>query len=160
VALEGFIVAWDLAFHQQRFEAWKSKKQFDATASISNAKKEHATVVQMWGLISNAHVHPTSVHSWPDVHLVEDKVKFQFFGLLTLGKEDLRKGEIYLSIMMAYVCLQLTELVFHAYARELETIEKIPNTDNTVRLHISPLHRPFVEELTKVFQEMASKGST
>ena len=84
-----------------------------------------------------------------------DEMKFQFFGLVPAGREAVRKGEIYFALLMAHIGLQLTELVFHNYAAQLETIERIPGTD-TVRTAVSARHRPFVEAAMAHFTAMAS----
>jgi hypothetical protein len=86
--------------------------------------------------------------------LVGEEQKFQFFGLLSPGKEHLRKGEVYFALLTAHVCLQLTELVFHNYSSGLETIEKIPGTD-LVRTTVSQRHRPFVEASIEHFKLMS-----
>ena len=74
--------------------------------------------------------------------------------MLSAGNEELRKGEVFFALLAAHVCLQLTELVFHKYAAELETIQKIPGTD-TVRNVVSERHRPFVEASMGHFRAMA-----
>jgi len=150
-ALEGFAVGWDLVHNPERFKLWKTRKNFHSTNSISNLKKEIEPVGKMYGYLSNMHVHTGPINSSPPM-LSEEK--FQFFGLLSAGNEELRKGEVFFALLAAHVCLQLTELVFHKYAAELETIQKIPGTD-TVRNVVSERHRPFVEASMGHFRAMA-----
>ena len=153
-ALEGFSVAWDLVHNEPRFAAWKAGKKFDSTDSISNLKRAIEPVGEMYGFLSNMHVHTGPLNSSPPMFLVDEERKFQFFGLLSPGKEHLRKGEICFALLTTYVCLQLTELVFHNYSFGLETIEKIPDTD-LVRTIVSPRHRPFVEASIEHFKLMS-----
>lgn len=153
-ALEGFAVAWDVVHNDSRFAAWKARKKFDSTHSISNLKKAIEPVGEMYGFLSNMHVHTGPLNSSPPMFLVGEEQKFQFFGLLSLGKEHLRKGEICFALLTAHICLQLTELVFHNYSLGLETIEKIPGTD-LVRTIVSSRHRPFVEASIEHFKLMS-----
>lgn len=150
-ALEGFAVAWDLVHNSERFSLWKTRKNFHSTDSISTLKKAIKPVGKMYGYLSNMHVHTGPINSSPPM-LSEQK--FQFFGLLSAGNEELRKGEIFFALLAAHVCLQLTELVFHNYAAELETIQKIPGTD-TVTTVVSERHRPFVQASMDHFKAMA-----
>jgi hypothetical protein len=150
-ALEGFAVAWDIVHNPARFEAWKKQKSFNSTDSISNLKKEIEPIGKMYGYLSNMHVHTRPINSSPSMTSAET---FQFFGLLPAGNEEFRRGEVLFALFAAHVCLQLTEVVFHAYAVELETIERIPITD-TVRTIVSERHRPFVEASMAHFRAMA-----
>jgi hypothetical protein len=154
-ALEGFAVAWDLVHTEERFAAWKTRKAFRSTDSISNLKKAIEPVGKMYGLLSNMHVHTNPDSSSPSMFLDDGVRTFQFFGLLRPGKEHLRKTEVCFGIFSAYVCLQLTELVFHSYSAALETIERIPGTDS-VRTVVSARHRPFVEAAIEQFRLMAN----
>ena len=86
--------------------------------------------------------------------VVDGDPKFQFFGYLSPGKEHLPKGQIYFSLFLAYVLLQLTEIVFHAYCEEFETIERITGED-LVRNVVSERHREFVEVGLRHFRLMA-----
>ena len=153
-ALEGFAVAWDLVHNEPRFTTWKARKKFDSTDSISNLKKVIEPVGKMYGFLSNMHVHTGPLNSSPPMFLVGEEQKFQFFGLLSPGKERLRKGEVYFALLTVHVCLQLTELVFHNYSSGLETIEKIPGTD-LVRTTVSQRHRPFVDAAIEHFKLMS-----
>lgn len=153
-ALEGFAVAWDLVHNAPRFSTWKARKKFDSTDSISNLKKAIEPVGRIYGFLSNMHVHTGPLNSSPPMFLVGEEQKFQFFGLLSPGKERLRKGEVYFALLSAYVCLQLTELVFHNYSSGLETIEKIPGTD-LVRTIVSQRHQPFVDASIEHFKLMS-----
>jgi hypothetical protein len=150
-ALEGFAVAWDIVHNPARFDLWKKRRPFHSTDSISNLKKAIEPVGKMYGYLSNIHVHTAPINSSPSMTGAE---KFQFFGLLPAGNEELRKGEVFFALLATHVCLQLTELVFYAYAAELETIQKIPGTD-TVRTAVSERHRPFVEASMDHFRAMA-----
>lgn len=152
-ALEGFAVAWDLVHNQERFALWKARKTFHSTDSISNLKKAIEPVGKMYGLLSNIHVHTNPISSSPSMLLDGGTKKFQFFGLLRPGKEHLRTAEVCFGLFSAYVCLQLTELVFHGYSAALETIERIPGTD-TVRTVVSMRHQPFVEAAIEQFRLM------
>jgi len=155
-ALEGFATAWDIVHNPARFVLWKAKgKSFQSTDSISNLKKEIEPVGKMYGYLSNMHVHTAPINSSPPMTSAE---KFQFFGLLPAGNEELRKGEVFFALLAAHMCLQLTELVFHAYADELETIQKIPRTDTVITV-VSERHRPFVEASMNHFRAMA-EGKT
>lgn len=153
-ALEGFAVAWDLVHNEPRFAAWKARRKFDSTDSISTLKKTIEPVGKMYGFLSNMHVHTGPDNSSPPMLLSGEEAKFQFFGLLSPGKEHVRKGEIYFALLTAYACLQLTELVFHNYSLGLETIEKIPGTD-LVRTRVSPRHQPFVQASIEHFKSIS-----
>jgi hypothetical protein len=153
-ALERFAVAWDLVHNPDRFAAWKVDKKFDSTDSISRLKKEVEPVGNLYGYLSNLHVHITPKNSSSSMFLVEGDPKFQFFGYLSPGKEHLPKGQIYFSLFLAYVLLQLTEVVFHAYCDGFETIEQIPSED-LVRNVISERHRKFVDIGLEHFKLMA-----
>lgn len=150
-ALEGFATAWDIVNNEARFATWKADKKFDSTDSISNLKKAIEPVGKMYGLLSNMNVHTSPLNSSPAMLVSESGPKFQFFGLTPIGKENVRKGEIYFALLTAYVCLQLTELIFHNYSPGLETIEKIHGTDSA-RLKVSARHRKFVDAATQHFK--------
>lgn len=153
-ALEGFAVAWDLVHSEPRFATWKAREKFDSTNSISNLKKSFEPVGKMYGFLSNMYVHTGPDNSSPPMVLSGEDAKFQFFGLLSPGKEHVRKGEIYFALLAAHVCLQLTELVFHNYSLGLETIEKIPGTD-LVRTRVSSRHQPFVDASIEHFKSIS-----
>lgn len=153
-ALERFAVAWDVVHNPDRFVAWKEGNKFDSTDSISRLKKEVEPVGKLYGYLSNIHVHTTPKNSSPSMFIEAGVQKFQFFGFLNLGKEHLPKGRIYFALFCAYVFLQLTELVFHMYCDQLETIETIPGTD-TVRNVVSERHRKYVEVMKEHFTLMA-----
>ncbi|HEY9500232.1 MAG TPA: hypothetical protein VIR01_01240 [Pyrinomonadaceae bacterium] len=157
-ALEGFSVAWDIVHNAERFDLWKSGKSFSSTDSISNLKKAIEPVGKMYGFLSNMHVHTGPLNSSPAMYVAGDEVRFQFFGLLSPGAEKIRTGEVLFALLAAHICLQLTELVFHNYAAELETIEKIPGTD-TVKAVVSPRHQPFVQASMQYFKRKA-EGKT
>ena len=154
-AFEGFVVAWDIVHNPDRFSLWRSGKGFHSTDSITNMKREIEPAGQMYGYLSNMHVHTAPINSSPPIWKSGDDLKFQFFGLVPEGREPVRKGEIYFALLMGHVALQLTELVFHNYAVQLETIERIPGTD-TVRSVVSARHRPFVNAGMAYFKAMAN----
>ena len=157
-ALEGFAAAWDIVHNEDRFATWNARKKFDATDSISNLKKVIEPIGKMYGFMSNMNVHTSPLNSSPPMLASDSGPKFQFFGLTPAGKESIRKGEIYFALFVAYVCLQLTELVFHNYSIELETIEKIPGT-GLVRTKVSARHQRFVDAAMEHFKAV-SEGST
>ncbi len=79
--------------------------------------------------------------------------KLQFFGQIPVGKENIRVGEVYFALLIAYICLQLTELTFHQYSPALETIQKIPGK-NLVKVKVSDRQRQFVNAAMTHFQSM------
>ncbi len=152
-ALEGFATAWDIVHNKTRFVSWKAGKKFDSTDSISNLKKAIEPVGKMYGFLSNMNVHTSPLNSSPAILVSDLGAKFQFFGLIPAGKENVRKGEIYFALLSAYVYLQLTEIVFHNYSVELETVEKIHGTDS-VKTKISARHQRFVDAATQHFKSI------
>ena len=154
-ALERFAVAWDVVHNPDRFAAWKAGRKFDSTDSISRLKKDVDPVGKLYGYLSNMHVHTTPENSSPSMFIEGGVWTFQFFGHLSPGKEHLLKGEIYFALFCAHVLLQLTELTFHAYCDEFETIEKIPDKD-LVRCIVSDRHRRYVETAMSHFRLMAA----
>jgi hypothetical protein len=156
-ALEGFASAWDIVHNETRFTTWKTKKKFDSTDSISNLKKAIEPIGVLYGLMSKP-VHTKPENASPSCVMSDDEVKLQFFGLIRSGKESIRSGEIYFSLLTAFVCLQLTELTFHQYSSELETIEKIHGTD-FVKTKVSERHRKFVNAAMQHFQTTVENPS-
>lgn len=154
-ALEGFATAWDLVHNPARFEQWKANRKFDSTYSISSVKEVSEEIGKLYGHLSKVSVHTSPLNSSPSMVVAEGQPKFQFFGLVSSGKEAIRKTEIYLSLFVSYVCLQLTELVFHQYAAELETIERIPG-ENMVRTKVSARHRAIVDAMNAHFSRIAA----
>jgi hypothetical protein len=144
-ALEGFATAWDIVHNETRFELWKGQRQFHSTDSIRNVKEVSPMIGNLYGLLSNVNVHTSPLNSTPSMIATEDQPKFQFFGLVSKGKESIRKTEIGQCLFVTHICLQLAELVFHQFASKLETIEIIPGT-NTARQKVSPRHRKMVAE--------------
>lgn len=149
-ALEGFASAWDIVHNEKRFKAWKGKGKFKSTDSITNLKKAYEPIAQMYGLLSNIYAHISPINSSPSVIMSSGEPKLQFFGLIKIGKESIRAGEVHFALITAYVCLQLTEVTFHQYSDALETIEKIPNSDY-VRVKVSDRHRKFVNAAMEHF---------
>ncbi len=152
-ALEGFASAWDIVHNPKRFELWVKEKKFNSTDSISNLKKSIEPVGQMYGFLSNMYTHLSPINATPPLIESDGVPKPQFFGQIPVGKENIRVGEVYFALMVAYICLQLTELTFHQYSPELETIEKIPGED-FVKVKVSDRHRKFVNAAMKHFQSM------
>ena len=151
-ALERSAVAWDVVHNPDRFASWKNNKKFDSTESISRLKREVEPVGRLYGYLSNLYVHITPQSSLPSMILEDDTPKF--FGYLSPGKEHLPKGRIYFALFCAYVLLQLTEIVFHAYCDELETIERLQGKD-LVQNIVSKRHQEFVDAALSHFRLMA-----
>ncbi len=154
-ALEGFATAWDLVHNPARFEEWKTKRKFDSTFSISNVKEVGEEIGKLYGHLSKVSVHTSPLNSSPSMVVADGEPKFQFFGLVSPGKENIRNSEIYLSLFVSYVCLQLTELVFHQYAVELETIERIQGRD-LMRTKVSDRHRVIVDAMKAHFSRVSA----
>ena len=125
-ALEGFASAWDIVHNPKRLEMWKANKYFKSTDSITNAKEIISIIGPFYGLLSNMYAHIKQENASPSFVLLEDNPKLQFFGLIRNGKEKIRQGEIYLCLIVTFMCLQMTELCFHQYLSEFETIERFP----------------------------------
>jgi hypothetical protein len=157
-ALEGFATAWDIVHNPARFAVWKAKKQFKSSDSISSVKEATEAVGKLYGHLSNMGVHTNPLNSSPAMILVDGEPQFQCFGFLPSGKEYVRKTEIYISILAAYVFLQLVEFVFHEYAAEPETIRKT-HDPSTVLTRVSEKHRKFVEAMGAHFAAIANDES-
>ena len=151
-ALEGCAAAWDMVHNPSRFAAWQTGK-FKSTDSISRASEVAPEIGRLWGHLSNMNVHTSSINSSPSLVTIEDDFKFQFCGFVRAGNESVRATEVYLVMFVTYICLQLTELVFHQYARELETVEKIPGAD-LMRTRVSDRHRRFVNAMKAHFAQL------
>jgi hypothetical protein len=156
-ALEGFATAWDLVHNGSRFQLWKTKRKFDSSDSITNVKEAIDEIGKLYGHLSNFSVHTNPLNSSPSMVMVEDQPKFQLFGLVTPGRESIRRTEVLWSLFVTYVCLQLTELVFYQYATELETIEEIPGK-NMVRTRVSERHKKMVEAMKAHLAQLATDG--
>lgn len=152
-ALEVFASAWDIMHNPKRLEAWKKNKNFKSTISITNAKEVNSDIGPFYGMLSNIYTHPSKLNFSPSFVLVEGKPKLQFFGLLRTGKENLRQGEVYLCLIITFMCLQMTELCFHRYSTEHETIEKIPEK-LYVKTKVTERHQRFVDKAMELFQDM------
>lgn len=157
-ALETHAVAWDVAHNPQRFKAWLSDKKFQSTDSISNVKEVANEIGKLYGLLSSMNVHISPLNSSPAMFKTDDSPKFQLFGLVLPGKELARRSEIYFSLFVAYICLQLTELTFYHYAENLETIEILQGAD-LARTKVSTRHKKFVDTATEVFRRQAEDPS-
>lgn len=153
VALETFAVAWDMVHNPKRFHAWKVDKKFDSTLSISNAKEVNDAIGKLNGLLSKMNIHISPLNSSPAMFQT-DQPKFQLFGLIQPGKENIRQPEIYLSLFVTFICLQLTELTYYQYAEHLETIHILPDGTGAQN-RISETHIVFVKEMKSVFQLLA-----
>lgn len=158
-ALEGFTTAWDVVHNEARFKTWQKGKGFSSTDSITNLKRAIEPIGQMYGLLSNMYAHISPTNASPSFVLSGDEPKLQFFGFVRNGKEHIRAGEIYFSIIAVFVCLQLTELTFHQYSPGLETIEKIPGNE-CVRTKVSERHAKFVNSAMEHFRSVVENPST
>jgi hypothetical protein len=158
-ALEGFATAWDIVQNEARFILWsKNNNKFHSTDSVSNLKKEIEPFGKMYGFLSNMYVHTNPVNASPSYLVIDGEPKLQFFGLIRQGKETIRKSEIYSSILMAYVSLQIVEITFHKYSNHLETIEIIPDTE-IARVKVSERHAKFVNAAKAHFKKMVEDTS-
>lgn len=150
-ALEGFASAWDIVHNPKRLEMWKANKNFKSTDSITNAKKINPKIGTFYGLLSNMYAHIKQINATPSFVLLEDNPKLQFFGLIRNGKEKTRQGEIYLCLIVTFMCLQMTELCFHQYLSEFETIEKFPG-ELYVKKKVTERHKKYVDTAMALFQ--------
>ena len=153
-ALEGFTSAWDIIHNPKRFEIWKDNKKFKSTDSISNAKEINQIIGHLYGLPSNMYTHIKQKNASPSIVIVEEKLKLQFFGLIRNGKESIREGEIYLCLIVTYMCLQMAEISFFKYSNELETIEVIPGKQ-FVKSKVTDRHKRFVDKSLMIFKDLA-----
>jgi len=158
-ALEGFATAWDLVHNPERFTAWRRSKKFDSTASISKLNREIPAVGRMYGFLSNMKVHTAPINSVPAIFQSETGPIIQLFGFVPEGKEQTRRTEVMFSLLTSYACLQVTELVFHRYAAELETIAPTAEQDRVVPI-VSARHRPFADAAIEHFQALVQDPST
>lgn len=158
-AMEGCAVAWDIVHNQDRFITWTSGKRFDATDSISRVKEAVGGAGRLYGFMSNMHVHTNPINSTPSILKSDLGHTFQQFGLTPAGMESIRKSEIYYSLIVSHICLKLTELIFYRYSSELETIERIPGTNN-MRNKVSNRHQRFVDIALEHFGSEAKGEAT
>lgn len=154
-ALETSASGWDIVHNKERFELWRDDK-FKSTKSISNVSKEIEPFGKIYGLFSNMYVHTSSKNAVPSMYLVNGDPEIQHFGYLPEGAEKLRASEIYTVLLIAFVCLQLTEIIFWKDATELETIE-IASEREVVKVKVSDRHQRFVDESMKYFAEVSLK---
>lgn len=157
-ALEGFASAWDIVHNPKRLELWKDNRSFKSSGSITNAKEIIPVIGSFYGLLSNMYTHITQLNASPSFVLVDDNPKLQFFGLIRNGKEKIRQGEIYLCLIITFMCLQMAELCFHQYLNEFETIEKIPGK-LYVKIKVTERHKKFVDKAMALFQELIDNPS-
>jgi len=150
-ALEGFASAWDIVHNPKRLEMWKANKYFKSTDSITNAKEIISIIGPFYGLLSNMYAHIKQENASPSFVLLEDNPKLQFFGLIRNGKEKIRQGEIYLCLIVTFMCLQMTELCFHQYLSEFETIEIFPG-ELYVKNKVTERHKKYVDTAMALFQ--------
>jgi hypothetical protein len=153
-ALEGFASAWDIIHNPDRFTIWKADKKFSSTDSVSNLKKEIKTIGTMYGMLSNIYSHISQISASPSLVLLEDGPKLQFFGFVREGKEDIRKGEIYFALISAFVCLQITEVSYHQFCSDPETIEELPDIADRVKTKVSARHRKFADAALDYFKSV------
>ena len=155
-ALERFCVAWDIVTNPDRYLAWRTKGgKFDSTSSISRAKVDFPLVGKMYGHLSNMHVHITPLNSSPSMFMEDGNPKFQFYGYLPTGKEDLSRAQIYGLLLDAYILLQLAEVVYFNYAVEPETIRIVPG-ENHVQPVVSRRHKRFADAAIAHFRLMST----
>jgi hypothetical protein len=157
-ALEGFSSSWDIVHNETRFKTWKTNRNFSSTDSITNLKKAIEPVGKLYGMLSNIYAHINKINYSPSYVISGDDKRLQFFGSIRSGKESIRAGGIYFSLLITFVCLQLTELTFHQYSPGLETIEKIPGTDY-VRIKVSERHSKFVNSMLQHFKNVLENPS-
>lgn len=150
VALETFAVAWDIVHNPKRFQTWVVDKKFNSTLSISNAKEVSDVIGKLNGLLSKMSIHISPLNSSPAMFQA-DQPKIQLFGLIQPGKESARRTEIYLSLFVTFICLQLTEITFYQYAECLETIQILPDGTGA-QTRVSETHKVFVDEMKSVFR--------
>ena len=152
-ALEGFASAWDIMHNPKRLESWKDYKSFKSTVSITNAKEINPVIGPFYGLLSNFYMHTSQLNASPSFVLVEDKPELQFFGLIRNGKENIRQSEIYLCLIITFMCLQMTELCFYQYSIEHETIEKIPGK-LSAKTKVTVRHQRFVDKAMELYLQI------
>ena len=150
-ALEEFSSAWDIVHNPKRFLLWKADKKFSSTDSVSNCKEINPVIGKLYGMLSNLYTHIGPINSSPALVMNGNDAKFQFFGSIRSGKENIREGEIYLSLLLTHVCLQMTELCFHAYINEFETVERIPGKME-MKTKVSDRHRIFADKAMAHFK--------
>src|SRR3989304_6786262 len=150
-ALEGFASAWDIVHNPKRLEMWKANKYFKSTDSITNAKEIISIIGPFYRLLSNMYAHIKQENASPSFVLLEDNPKLQFLGLIRNGKEKIRQGEIYLCLIVTFMCLQMTELCFHQYLSEFETIEIFPG-ELYVKNKVTERHKKYVDTAMALFQ--------
>ena len=156
-ALEGCAVAWDVVHNAGRLVQWNTDeiKKFNSTHSITRVKDVIAVFGPMYGLLSKMNVHTSPINSSPNMFPGVDGAEptFQLYGATPPDQEAARSSEIYFSLFVAFICLQLTELVFYQHATDLETMERVPG-QLLMKSKVSDRHRAFVDEMKRVFQKM------
>jgi hypothetical protein len=152
-AVEGCATAWDVAQNENSFTLWQSSKPFKSADSISMLAKEDKLYGKIWGHLSNMNVHTTQLNSSPTAFLIDGQPTFQLFGFVPRGKEETRRFAIEFSIFAAFVCLQLTEIVFFAFASDPETLTK-SDQDGFARNKVSERHRCFLESFERTCRAM------
>lgn len=153
-ALEQFSVGWDIIHNPKRFEKWVAKKKFSSTDSVTACKEINPIIGQLYGMLSNYYTHFGPENFSPAMIVNGEETKFQFFGQIRPGKESIREGEIYLSLLLAFVCLQMTELSFHAYSNDHETVERVPGV-MAMKTKVTERHRKFADRAMDHFRKMA-----
>lgn len=151
-AVEHFATGWDIIQSDDRFQTWKENKKFKSTDSLSNIKHDFPKLGNYYGMLSTMYTHVSPINSSPSFIFVDGGPKIQFFGQIREGKEGIRKSEIYVSIFVVYICLQITESCFSKYTNELETIRYDKN-ENNFKVKVSDRHRKFADECMKILKE-------
>lgn len=154
-ALENCASAWDIVHNPKQFERWRNDN-FSSAKSISRLTKEIEPIGCMYGLLSKMYVHVGPLNVAPAMYLINDEPEIQNFGYLPQGKEFVRATEIYFVLLIVFICLQLTEIVFWKYEKDHETIELLPNGES-VKVRVSERHRKFVDASMEHFKKVVSK---
>src|SRR5690606_22681214 len=101
---------------------WIKHNKFESTVSISKAKEASPGIGKLNGILSKMNIHISPINSSPAM-IQGEEPKFQFFGYIEPGQESIKNPEVYITLLLTYICLQLTELSFYQYCEDLETIE-------------------------------------
>ncbi|MBT3802542.1 MAG: hypothetical protein HOG05_15445 [Bacteroidetes bacterium] len=154
-AMEGFATAWDIVHNPKRFDNWRTNKNFQSTKSITNYKEIDEKIGFLYGLLSQYYTHIGPKNSNQAIYMIGNTPIAQNFGFIPPGKEDIRKTEIYMLILVAYISLQTTEICFHEYANTYETVSKIPG-ELLMKAKVSERHKIFADKALSHFQQLSN----
>lgn len=157
-AIESFATGWDITDDSSRFARWNAERSFESTKSLARLEAVVPQVGRLNGLLTDLGVHTKPFNSSPAMFVTQGGPTFQFFGLVPRGDEEARRTQVYLNIFAVFICLNVTELVFHQHAAALETIELIPEAGRA-RFVVSARHRALVDAMTAHFQRLADEKS-